>query len=43
MQPYIFHWGLNDSPDRVCGNPQTAQHIINHCAVLGAPKEVDLA
>jgi len=22
---------------------QTAQHIINHCTVLGPPKEVDLA
>jgi len=34
---------LNNSPDSACGKPQTAQHIINHCAVLRPPKEVDLA
>jgi len=39
----MFQWGLNDSPECVCGKPQTAQHIINQCAVLGPPKEVDLA
>jgi len=39
----MFHWGLNDSSDCVCGKPQTAQHIINHSAILGPPKEVDLA
>jgi len=40
---YMFHWGLNDSPEYVCGKPQTAQDIIYHCAILEPLKEVDLA
>jgi len=39
----MFHWGLNNSQDCVCGKSQTGQHIIYHCAVLGPLKEVDLA
>jgi len=39
----MFYWDLNDSPDHVCEKLQTAQHIINHCVVLGRLKEVDLA
>jgi len=38
-----FIGGLNNSSDCVCGKPQTVQHIINHCAVLGPLKEVGLA
>jgi len=28
----MFHWGLSDAPEFVCGKPQTEQHIIYHCA-----------
>jgi len=35
----ISLWGLKDSPDCICGKPQTAQHIINYRAVFGPPKE----
>jgi len=39
----ILPWGLNDSPDYVCGKPQTAQDIIYQCTLLVLLKEVDLA
>jgi len=39
----IFQWDLNNLPDCVCGKPQTAQHIINQCVIIGPLKEVDLA
>jgi len=34
----MFQWGLNESPDCACGRPQTAQHIINHCAYLASER-----
>ena len=39
----MFRWGLSDSPACVCGESQTAQHIIHHCAVLGPAGDADLA
>jgi len=35
----MFRRGVKNSLDCNCGEPQTAQHIINDCAVVGSPKK----